>query len=487
MKKRVYLALFLVAVLSPALFAGWSQMQRLTYRGNEIAPQVVARHDTVHVIWNQAGGVVSYIRSTDNGVTWDSLIDLTEPGHEGVYINLAITANAVWVGWSDNNGAIGLRSSTNGSNWDTPIYKYTVDSQRYTFPCMAVSGDTVFISYMSFIDDSTGLSPYKFLKSTDGGHSWSNLVTIGHVPQNASAQWQVMSYCGGNLLFACAVDIDSLGYGPHIIGYVSNDKGIHWTEPMLVSPALQYWAQWPCVSCNKITGQFAVGYMDYRYQQYAFYGDIFIRLSETDPNQWGLEAQATDEHTSKYPSVSFRGNTLMVVWSDRKYHSTGDDEIFFNSSSDGGVNWSGLQRLTNTYSQSIYPQLYDNDGTIHVTWYEHDTSGGYGSDIFYIKYTPDSTDIVNDETIKPSTFTLSAYPNPFNSTLSININSEEAGEIYISDILGRFVTALKFPKGTSTIKWDASDKNGKTLPSGAYFIKQKGGSYKDIIKVMYLK
>jgi flagellar hook assembly protein FlgD len=46
---------------------------------------------------------------------------------------------------------------------------------------------------------------------------------------------------------------------------------------------------------------------------------------------------------------------------------------------------------------------------------------------------------------------------------------------------------MQFSKGTSTIKWDASDKNGKTLPSGAYFIKQKGGSYKDIIKVMYLK
>ncbi len=178
---------------------------------------------------------------------------------------------------------------------------------------------------------------------------------------------------------------------------------------------------------------------------------------------------------------------MVSVWSDMKYISTGADEIFFNSSSDAGISWDGPQRLTFTQSWSHGPWIYSKNDTIHLVWYEYDTLGNNYSDIYYMKYIPDSSDIISNATILPFSITISAYPNPFNSTLSIKIEAEEMGSIYITDILGRFVTELKYSKGNSTIKWNATDSQGKPLPSGAYFIKKKGGNYKDVLKVMYLK
>jgi hypothetical protein len=490
MKLKLMAALILTALLSPSLFAGWSQMQRLTYRGNEADPQVVARNDTVHVAWRQGGGVeskISYIRSADNGDSWGTIIDLTESGHSGSFPNLVKTDERIWVGWKDDNGAIALRSSQNGSAWNPPIYKYTIDSQRFTFLCIDASGDTLFVAYKTSLTDSTGLEPYRFLRSPDGGLTWSNLINIGHVPNNAAVSKEVISYCNGNLMLATDHNIDSLGGGVHITGYMSYDNGDHWSEPTLISPLQQAWSLLPSLSCNQNTFQMAIGYKDYRYQQYPFYGDIFIKSSTSDTTQWGEELQITNNHTAKQPSISFLGNSLVCVWMDRTYFSTGNDEIFFNSSNDGGVTWNGIQRLTNTPAMSTYPWVYNTNDMIHIVWYEDDTVGINSCDIYYMKYTPDSSDIINIDTPIPSSFQISAYPNPFNSTLSISIKAEEMGSIYITDILGRFVTKLKYSKGVSNLKWGAIDKDGKALPSGAYFIKNKGGSYNDMLKVMYLK
>ena len=488
MNKRAFFILLLAALLSSALFAGWSEMQRLTYRGNEINPQVVARNDTVHVMWSQAlsAGQISYIRSTDNGLTWGNIINLSESGHTGHYPSMAVTSSAIWVCWADNNlESIAITSSINGAFWNRPTYKYTIDSQRWSKPSMAVNSDTIFLVYLAETPDSTGLMPFKFLRSSDGGHAWSDLITFAHATSGILAM--ELNYCQGSLLFAITSAPDTALGGYHIIGYISTTAGQTWSDTMWISPRQWHTAQQPCISCSQTTGQFAVGYMDYRYQQYAFYGDIFIRLSVSDTTHWGYEGQATNNHTAVSPSIYYNNNALGAAWSDRKYYDEYRDEIFFNCSENNGITWQGEQRLTNTYSWSYSPWVYNNNDTIQVVWYEHDTSGGYGSDIFYMKYTPDTSDIIESDNIAPSAFSLSAYPNPFNSTVSININSEDNGTIYISDILGRFVTELKYTKGITTMKWDATDKNGKLLPSGAYFIKNKGGGYKDVLKVMYLK
>lgn len=137
-KSPIQLIVLTILLAPPSLFAGWSEPMRLTYRGSEINPQVVARHDTVHVVWEQTLGnlaQISYVRSIDNGNTWGNIINLTETGHYGQYARLIVNNDKIWVSWLDNNlESIAIMSSTNGDSWNPPIYKYTIDSQRLYSP-----------------------------------------------------------------------------------------------------------------------------------------------------------------------------------------------------------------------------------------------------------------------------------------------------------------------------------------------------------------
>jgi len=46
------------------VYAGWIEDMRITNRGWEAYPQIIARNDTLHVVWWQIGGsdLVSYMR-----------------------------------------------------------------------------------------------------------------------------------------------------------------------------------------------------------------------------------------------------------------------------------------------------------------------------------------------------------------------------------------------------------------------------------------
>ena len=102
-QKTILSTVILVLTFAAVSFSGWGENIRLTYRGQEINPQVIARNDTVHVAWFQINGNVSYIRSTDGGDTWDDIVDLTETNHTGSYSNLNLDENGLLVSWLDDD------------------------------------------------------------------------------------------------------------------------------------------------------------------------------------------------------------------------------------------------------------------------------------------------------------------------------------------------------------------------------------------------
>jgi phage terminase large subunit-like protein len=82
------------------------------------------------------------------------------------------------------------------------------------------------------------------------------------------------------------------------------------------------------------------------------------------------------------------GDNLHLVWQD----STTTYciyEIFYKSSLDGGVNWSGTKRLTWTNSQSFNPAIaVDSTNNIYVVWEQYDSGS---SEIYYKKSTNGGT------------------------------------------------------------------------------------------------
>jgi len=475
----------ILALCLPA-HAGWSESVRLTYLGGEISPQVVARNDTVHVVWNQMGYYTSYIRSTDGGVTWDSLINLTEEGHIGIYPDLSLSNNGLFVSWQDRDifYTIGYSASEDGSTWSSPEYIYTDNLDDVFLPASSVKGDSIFITYWSLANDSTGMKPLRFLSSYDYGNIWNDEVTIGY--PYSSQQVFLLKYCNGVLISVRAGGVENSNEYWHVVGHRSVDAGQTWSDMFWISPEDEILAQAPCFACNDETGGIAVGYLDHRYQEYAFHGDIFIAISTDGGQTWPREVQATFSHTAQSSDIDFISDTLIAVWSDRLYYEEGDHDIFYNRSNNGGLNWEYEERLINTPGLSTDPWTIAESGKVHLVWRDEDE--GYLSDIYYKNHTSDTTIIVRDEANIPESLELSAYPSPFNSSLSINIESLSAGTLQVYDILGRVVREYDYVRGKNLISWDACDNEGKPVSSGVYFIKQKGINPEiNIQKVVFLQ
>jgi phage terminase large subunit-like protein len=71
-------------------------------------------------------------------------------------------------------------------------------------------------------------------------------------------------------------------------------------------------------------------------------------------------------------------NVIHVIWYD---DTPGNTEIYYKRSTDGGTAWSAVKRLTWTSGDSACPAIDAND-TIHIVWYD-DTPGN--TEIYYKK------------------------------------------------------------------------------------------------------
>ncbi len=87
----------------------------------------------------------------------------------------------------------------------------------------------------------------------------------------------------------------------------------------------------------------------------------------------------------------------------------------------------------------------------------------------------------------PGNLSLSAYPNPFNGTLTFSYELPATGivELVAHDILGREVALLY--RGTQTAGTHTSTWNPQRVASGIYFIRLAAGHEVRTQKVMYLK
>ncbi|UCC80403.1 MAG: T9SS type A sorting domain-containing protein [Candidatus Zixiibacteriota bacterium] len=481
-----------VILTASCAYAGWTEDFLLNDNHFEINPQVVARNDTIHVVWDRlTHDSISYIRSTNGGMNWNNDIAISEEDHQTFSPDISIGQNGMLVSWLDVNlitgfKRIAIRTSADGNAWDDPIYRITDYPRHFTLPATTVMGDSIFIVYRSLRPDSTGEDPFRFMYSSDYGITWSDEISIGYPPSNV--QDLLIQYCNGVLMAVWAGFVDTLHVGYHVVGYRSTDAGQTWSDMIWISPEhIQNSAQDACIACNEETGQLAVGYMDYRYQIYPFHGDIFVAISDDGGLTWPLEVMATENHAAWDPDIDFAGDTLVVVWSDRQNYDEGQHEIYFNRSDNLGMTWEGEYRLTYAMGQSYAPWISMDNGKIHVVWNDDDRAPDLYSEIFYKRFDPDPTGVIDSANLRPTDFSIAAYPNPFNAHLNITVNSTAPGSIVIYDILGRIIREFSYSNGQSSFIWNADDLHNNPVSSGIYFISMKGGSRENSIRVLYLK
>jgi len=85
-----------------------------------------------------------------------------------------------------------------------------------------------------------------------------------------------------------------------------------------------------------------------------------------------------------------------------------------------------------------------------------------------------------------------ASPNPFNPETAISLTLKNSGpvSVRIYSIEGRLVKTLKdefATAGTHEVRWNGKDSNGRSVPSGMYFVKTESGADKSVFKLSLLK
>jgi len=83
-------------------------------------------------------------------------------------------------------------------------------------------------------------------------------------------------------------------------------------------------------------------------------------------------------------------------------------------------------------------------------------------------------------------------PNPFSNKTSISFGLARKGEVNIAiyDVTGRLVRTLVNgvkESGNYTVEWDGRDNSGRSLASGAYFVRMKTKDFNSIKRVLVLR
>jgi len=110
------------------------------------------------------------------------------------------------------------------------------------------------------------------------------------------------------------------------------------------------------------------------------YKEIYYRKSTDGGMTWSALKRLTfTPYNSIAPAIAIDSNdTILVAWFDL---SPGNSEIYYKRSTDSGETWSAAQRLTWTQYESSYASLaIGSDNSVHVVWQDK-TPGSY--QIFY--------------------------------------------------------------------------------------------------------
>jgi len=96
--------------------------------------------------------------------------------------------------------------------------------------------------------------------------------------------------------------------------------------------------------------------------------------------------------------------------------------------------------------------------------------------------------VADDDVNKPERLALFAYPNPFNSSVTISYSNLSGGEIKIYDIQGKSIRTFALEGGEDgKINWDATDASGKRVSSGVYFARAAAPQKEKTIKILLLR
>lgn len=155
----------------------WGSNIRLTNNSSPSSyPSLAVSLTALHLVWSdeRSGGTeIYYKRSTDGGLNWESDVRLTNDPSVSNYPSVAVSGAYVHVVWTDERAGTPQifykRSTDNGVTWESDVQLTNNPGFSSSFPCISVSGNTV---HVVWYDNRDGNYEIYYERSSDSGISW---------------------------------------------------------------------------------------------------------------------------------------------------------------------------------------------------------------------------------------------------------------------------------------------------------------------------
>ncbi|MFZ0511434.1 MAG: trypsin-like peptidase domain-containing protein [Candidatus Nitrosopolaris sp.] len=349
-------------------------------------PRLAASGNNAYAVWEESHygtNRIIFAKSTDRGNTFSKPANLTS----GIRIDsetpsIGAYENKVYVVWTDNspgNFDIFFIKSTDGGNTFSKPLNLSNDPGLSYLPRIAIDGKNNV--YVVWTDNSPGNYNILFTKSLDGGASFdkpiilSNLKGVSNFPSIAAS--------GNNTVYVVWSHKNNTDFDPSntenqtqtydIFFTKSLDQGHAFSKPVNLSddPAN---SQSPALAISEM----GTVYIVWSDNSIGTYETFFTKRLDQGHTFSKVSVISSNLARSISPSISTYGNNVYVVWSDNTF---GNSEIFFTNSVDDGstfntsININDDSGISGVAEITIAPEV----GNLYLIWQDNAT----GNSVIY--------------------------------------------------------------------------------------------------------
>jgi hypothetical protein len=365
-------------LLYSVCFAQWEPEVRLTYDGdptriwaNNGWCLAATASGTLQAVWweGRDGNAEVYgKRSTDNGATWLPDQNLSNDADTSWCQSLAVSDSTIHLVYKDRHGGWGVfyrRSTDAGATWlpDTVL-------AREASPiggCMtdAASDSLVHVMWSAFRGSN---SEAYYRRSTDCGLTWLTEQRISF----DSARSEDPAVAASDS-FVHVVWFDTRAGSGDPFYRRSTDNGATWgPETRLSNDTAFSYAPTLAVADSFVH----VAWIDRRHGPFQTYYKRSADFGAT----WGPDVRIADNTGGcLFPVLAASGLNVHIAWYDNR---TGNNQIYYRNSTDGGLNWTPELRLTQTSTNSANPATALTGDAVHVVFCD-DRSGD--TELYYLR------------------------------------------------------------------------------------------------------
>ncbi|MCF8234686.1 MAG: T9SS type A sorting domain-containing protein [Bacteroidales bacterium] len=436
---------------------------------------IINPKNTDHMV---AGAVLDRVYySTNGGYSWN--VDrLTSPwgvwgdptitvDTSGAYYYLHLANPPAGQGsWIDR--IISQKTETIEGEWDQVSYMGLngTKNQDKQWPVVDRTNNNIYVTWSQFDEygssDTSDKSDIRFSKSTDGGASWSEAISINEVPGDCIDSDNTVE--GAVPAVGPNGEIYVSWSGPEgLVFDRSTDQGENWLdEDIFVSdlpggwdysiPGISRCNGFPVTKCDLSEGPYhGTIYINWSDQRKGIDDtDVWLAKSTDGGNSWTGPVRVNDDPPGKHQfftwmDVDQATGYLWFVWYDRRNYTDNNTDVYMAVSRDGGESFINFKVSESPFLPGTsaffgdYNNVSAHNDVVRPVWTRmHEGQLGIWTAIV----DPLIVDIQNNI---PELFSLEQnFPNPFRESTFIKFKLYEPGEIslYVSDIHGRKIAYI---------------------------------------------